>query len=170
MSQETLVSAAAAITAKEGYKAPAAWGLGLAHYHSGRIGAPAADDAQILDTWFPQVSLGEDLEAAAIVADAVGNMTGTGAPRLMPPHSQRLPSGLLLWPKMVTACPQSCVRSCWRDRKTSNHQSPLGVVATFIGDLDDEAADAHDVYLRLHLLSHRKIKPMAVISMEFLVN
>jgi 2,3,4,5-tetrahydropyridine-2,6-dicarboxylate N-succinyltransferase len=37
--------------------------------------------------------------------------------------------------------------------------SPKRVVVTFIGDLDHKPADAHDVYLRLHLLSHRKVRP-----------
>ncbi|MCC5949005.1 MAG: 2,3,4,5-tetrahydropyridine-2,6-dicarboxylate N-succinyltransferase [Nitriliruptoraceae bacterium] len=32
-------------------------------------------------------------------------------------------------------------------------------VATFLGDLHDAPVDAHDVYLRLHLLSHRLIRP-----------
>jgi len=33
------------------------------------------------------------------------------------------------------------------------------VVATFIEGLDDPPVDAHDVYLRLHLLSHRLVAP-----------
>ncbi len=33
------------------------------------------------------------------------------------------------------------------------------VVRTTIGDLADKAADTHDVYLRLHLLSHRLVAP-----------
>ncbi|MFV0494199.1 2,3,4,5-tetrahydropyridine-2,6-dicarboxylate N-succinyltransferase [Mycobacterium sp.] len=32
-------------------------------------------------------------------------------------------------------------------------------VRTVIGSLDDQAADAHDAYLRLHLLSHRLVPP-----------
>ena len=32
-------------------------------------------------------------------------------------------------------------------------------VATFIESLDDPPLDAHDVYLRLHLLSHRLVAP-----------
>jgi 2,3,4,5-tetrahydropyridine-2-carboxylate N-succinyltransferase len=32
-------------------------------------------------------------------------------------------------------------------------------VVTFIGSLDDAPVDAHDVYLRLHLLSYRKVQP-----------
>jgi 2,3,4,5-tetrahydropyridine-2,6-dicarboxylate N-succinyltransferase len=33
------------------------------------------------------------------------------------------------------------------------------VVVTFLGDLQDKPVDAHDAYLRLHLLSTRKVKP-----------
>lgn len=33
------------------------------------------------------------------------------------------------------------------------------VVRTTIADLDAKAADTHDVYLRLHLLSHRLVAP-----------
>ena len=33
------------------------------------------------------------------------------------------------------------------------------VVRTVIGSLDDKPADSYDAYLRLHLLSHRLIKP-----------
>jgi 2,3,4,5-tetrahydropyridine-2-carboxylate N-succinyltransferase len=36
---------------------------------------------------------------------------------------------------------------------------PRAVVATFIGDLAQPPHDVHDVYLRLHLLSHRRVKP-----------
>ncbi len=36
---------------------------------------------------------------------------------------------------------------------------PRRVVVTFIGDLAQKPLDAHDVYLRLHLLSTRKVKP-----------
>ena len=39
------------------------------------------------------------------------------------------------------------------------------LVATAIGDLDHPPADAHDAYLRLHLLSHRLVMPRQ-ISME----
>ncbi|RII18506.1 2,3,4,5-tetrahydropyridine-2,6-dicarboxylate N-succinyltransferase [Streptomyces sp. YIM 130001] len=35
-------------------------------------------------------------------------------------------------------------------------------VRTVIGSLDDKPLDAHDVYLRLHLLSHRLVKPHGV--------
>jgi 2,3,4,5-tetrahydropyridine-2-carboxylate N-succinyltransferase len=36
------------------------------------------------------------------------------------------------------------------------------VVATVIGDLSQPPADAHDAYLRLHLLSHRLVRPRGV--------
>ncbi len=32
-------------------------------------------------------------------------------------------------------------------------------VATFIADLDSAPTDVHDAYLRLHLLSHRLVRP-----------
>lgn len=35
-------------------------------------------------------------------------------------------------------------------------------VCTEIADLDAPAIDAHDVYLRLHLLSHRKVRPLEI--------
>jgi 2,3,4,5-tetrahydropyridine-2-carboxylate N-succinyltransferase len=35
-------------------------------------------------------------------------------------------------------------------------------VITFVGDLEEAPVDAHDVYLRLHLLSYRKVAPHGV--------
>lgn len=41
-------------------------------------------------------------------------------------------------------------------------------VCTEIADLSTPAVDAHDVYLRLHLLSHRKVKPLEINMIDVL--
>jgi 2,3,4,5-tetrahydropyridine-2,6-dicarboxylate N-succinyltransferase len=43
--------------------------------------------------------------------------------------------------------------------RDDDRQTETIAIRTVIGSLDDEAADAYDAYLRLHLLSHRLVAP-----------
>ncbi|OBK94965.1 2,3,4,5-tetrahydropyridine-2,6-dicarboxylate N-succinyltransferase [Mycobacterium asiaticum] len=43
--------------------------------------------------------------------------------------------------------------------RDDDRQTETIAVRTVIGDLDDQATDAYDAYLRLHLLSHRLVAP-----------
>ena len=147
--------AVAAIEAQAGYQRSAAFGLGLAHLGSG-------DDPSILDTWYPVVNCDENHGAAAILAKAVGHTSGSASYRLdgaaleaifadfapFADEAHRHPNIMAL--KVVAA-------ALAQERQPGRSQQVA--VVTFIGDLADAPVDAHDGYLRLHLLSHRKIQP-----------
>ncbi len=91
----------------------------------------------MLDTFYPAPQLGgEELAAKA-------KLTETGTVRLRHAASSELGRQLARW------------------RNGSGCAPRRGVVpvATLIADLDAAPVDAHDAYLRLHLLSHRLVRP-----------
>jgi len=107
-------------------------GVGLATF---------AADGRVLDTWYPSPALASSADAAA----EAGRL-GAEAP-----GSVRLDATTasdLLGVDVAAACGPDPLRRVER-----------AAVATFIESLDDPPIDAHDVYLRLHLLSHRLIAP-----------
>jgi 2,3,4,5-tetrahydropyridine-2-carboxylate N-succinyltransferase len=109
-----------------------AWGVGLATF--------AADD-RVLDTWYPSPALSSP---AATTAEAVR-------------HGAEIPGSVRLDPEMATELlGLDVTAACGSDplRRVGRR-----AVATFIERLDDPPIDAHDVYLRLHLLSHRLVAP-----------
>ncbi|WP_460957376.1 2,3,4,5-tetrahydropyridine-2,6-dicarboxylate N-succinyltransferase [Parasphingorhabdus pacifica] len=91
--------------------------------------ATVTDDGTVLDTWFPTVKIGEPGES--------------GSTRLSTDEAAQAlgETGAALL----------------------GHDNARGVevvaVRTTIGRLSDEPADTHDLYLRLHLLSHRLVRP-----------
>lgn len=91
--------------------------IGLATY---------AHDGTVLDCWFPQPALGED------VAE-------TGTTKIEPTDEHTTLSALTGTDEL---------------RNTTRV-----LIRTSISSLADAPVDAHDAYLRLHLLSHRLIKP-----------
>jgi 2,3,4,5-tetrahydropyridine-2,6-dicarboxylate N-succinyltransferase len=109
-----------------------AWGVGL---------ATLTPDGRELDTWYPSPALASsgDVERAAASAGA----STPGTVRLDPDEASRL-----LGLDVVRACGPDDLRRV--DRVA---------VATFVEGLDEPPVDAHDVYLRLHLLSHRLVRP-----------
>lgn len=107
--------------------------------------ANIAANGEVLDTWYPAVEYIEDTSAAEEQAktkelfgdDAIGR-----------PQTQRV-SARDLSDNMLSLVGMD------RDR-----QVEVVPVRTYIPDLDAPAVDAHDVYLRLHLLSHRFVRPL----------
>ena len=94
--------------------------------------ANIASDGTVLDTWYPTPSLVED---PAEIAELVDGTTRVSARDL----SDRFLS----------------IVGMDRDRLVE-----LVPVRTTIADLSRPPRDAHDVYLRLHLLSHRLVRPL----------
>lgn len=95
--------------------------------------ATITDDGTVLDTWFPHVRL----------ADAEQNETPAGSRRLPATEAEEAlgeAGAALLGPDQARG---------------------VEVVAVRVGvpRLADKPVDAHDVYLRLHLLSHRLVRP-----------
>ena len=149
------------IEGQGGYVRPAAWGLGLAHLST----AEPADGAgrRILDTWFPVVNREENYGAAAVLAEAAGLM-GSGVAYL---GTEQLDAARAAFTPFrgdgkrhanIEAL-DALAAAIARPREIGGISLPRAIVLVKIVDLSNKPADAHDVYLRLHLLSHRKVKP-----------
>ncbi|HEX6423794.1 MAG TPA: 2,3,4,5-tetrahydropyridine-2,6-dicarboxylate N-succinyltransferase [Acidimicrobiales bacterium] len=109
-----------------------AWGVGL---------ATLTPEGRVLDTWYPSPAL---VDADALASAALP-LAAT------PPGSVRLDPGVASERLGVDVA-----GACGADARRGVERVP---VATFIERLDDPPVDAHDAYLRLHLLSHRLVAP-----------
>ena len=112
----------------------AAWAVGLATFN--------AADGRVLDTWYPDPILGLT-EGALRLAEEHGHEGGSA--------SYELSRGQALDYLRVDVSHLTGGDDLRKVRRAA--------VVTFIGDLAAPAVDAHDVYLRLHLLSHRLVRP-----------
>jgi len=117
-----------------------AWAVGLASI--------SVDGDKVLDTWYPEPILGMT-EGALRLAETFGHRDGPGTYELN--RGQALDALRVDLDHVLGVDPLRRVRRA--------------AVVTFIADLDAPPADAHDAYLRLHLLSHRLVRPNT-ISME----
>src|SRR5262249_5318449 len=103
---------------------------------SGHGIATIADDGTVLDTWYLSVSTDLVLRHSG---SGVGRVGGVGTE-----HLEGKAGDVLGLPR-------------------PEHDPARGVrrvaVDTKIGSLAEPPIDAHDVYLRLHLLSHRAVRP-----------
>ncbi len=108
-----------------------AWAIGLATI--------AEADGRVLDSFFPAPRLGLDAEAIA----ATGHPGGSGTHEVSFARATETAGGALA---------ASIGRDAGRGVRTI-------AIATVIEDLASAPRDAHDVYLRLHLLSHRLVRP-----------
>jgi 2,3,4,5-tetrahydropyridine-2-carboxylate N-succinyltransferase len=177
MTTPTLDDVAQRWEARPDYTRPAAYAVGLATYSLDPTGEdsngqrpPAAEPAagaRPLDTWFPMVNLQEHYRVAAALAAEVGHTAGSASYRLNVEQLDHLAQ--LFEPAMagggshpnmegVLALRQAMRRRAEQSSSAGLH-IPRGVVLTFIRSLDDQPVDVHDCYLRLHLLSHRKVQP-----------
>ncbi len=137
---------------RDGYHDPAAFGVGV---------ATLADDGTVLDTWFASVNLGTALGAAALLADVTGHAGGSGSARLTAAHVDEVLALAAVHRGDAAAHPNVATLEQLGglpERPTALPVRKVPVV-TFIEDLDAPPVDAHDVYLRLHLLSHRLVQP-----------
>jgi 2,3,4,5-tetrahydropyridine-2-carboxylate N-succinyltransferase len=99
--------------------------------------ATVAADGTVLDTWFP--------------APEIGTAIGSSPERLIAANDQ--PGTVRL---SVAEVPGELAGLSGRD---DDRDVETVLVRTVIGTLADPPKDAYDAYLRLHLLSHRLIKP-----------
>jgi 2,3,4,5-tetrahydropyridine-2-carboxylate N-succinyltransferase len=114
-----------------------AWGVGVATLDL---------DGRILDTWYPEPALDS--------AQAVRGRAAELGPEAAVPGTVRLAIGDIAKLTGLDLAPAYGVDDV-RGVETV-------AVATFIEGLGDPPVDAHDVYLRLHLLSHRLVAPHGV--------
>jgi 2,3,4,5-tetrahydropyridine-2,6-dicarboxylate N-succinyltransferase len=128
----------------------AAFGVGLATLST------RAGGTKVLDTWFPVVHLDDAPDAAAALAAATGHPGGSGSQPLTDAHLDALAGDEPALRAARTAL----------DAAGREPAAPTGTrreaVVTFLADLASPPADATDVYLRLHLLSHRLVAPNGV--------
>lgn len=118
---------------------PTAWAIGIA------TTSTAGETEKVLDTYYPDPQLGQDEHVASVC----GHGSGAATYRLDAARLDAL--GELGGPLATLASAAAAVTDGLPRRRDA--------VATFIGDLADPPVDAHDVYLRLHLLSHRLVQP-----------
>jgi 2,3,4,5-tetrahydropyridine-2-carboxylate N-succinyltransferase len=112
-----------------------AWGVGIATYDA---------EGRVLDTWFPEPRIGAT-EGMLRLAEELG-VDGSGTREL---DRRQGIDQLRVNLDLITAADD--LRRVRR-----------AVVATLIDDLDAPPVDAHDVWLRLHLLSHRLVLPRSI--------
>ena len=145
-----LTTADAGVREREGSRAPAGFGVGVA--------TRALSDDSILDVWYPFAAGSDRADVAAVLAEALG-VAPEGSHELTPaliaelgercsPLVDRGDDGLEIVSLLGNPVPDEPVMPVRRVP-----------VVTFIDDLDVAPVDAHDVYLRLHLLSARVIRP-----------
>ena len=138
------------------YKRPAAYGVGI---------ATIAPSGQILDTRYPVVNTEEHLLPAAVLAQMLGRTSGTASYRF--DRSQFESAVATLAPAEACDEVDHPNLAAWRTmlEVTALPDPPGGqrvLVASFVDELTDAPVDAHDVYLRLHLLSRRLVRPHGV--------
>jgi 2,3,4,5-tetrahydropyridine-2,6-dicarboxylate N-succinyltransferase len=145
----------AAVEARPGYVRPAAFGIGL---------ATVAPSGKVLDTAFPVVNLGENFGAAAVLADVSGWTGATGAINLT---RDALDGAIAVFAEFDgdgTSHPN--IDAVKAARHALDVAPAAGgtrqPVVVFISARTDAPTGASDVYLRLHLLSHRKVQPHGV--------
>jgi 2,3,4,5-tetrahydropyridine-2-carboxylate N-succinyltransferase len=164
------------IEAGDGYRRPAAFGVGLATFALTDLDRPAvpATGAVVLDTWYPAPNLDENFGTAAILSRVVGQRAGSASYRLEAAQLDEVLSAFAPFEndgkRHANLVALKQLRETLRRREhqlelyargatTLDRVLPRAVVVTFLGDLQDKPVDAHDAYLRLHLLSTRKVKP-----------
>ena len=158
------------IESQPDYQRPEAFAVGLASFGMAGLDKPGVvgSPAKILDTWFPVVNRDENFGAAAVLASLTGWRQGSKSYYL---NQEQIEEALAHFAPFANDGKHHAninaladLREFLRAGAKSNAAGivvPRLVVVTFIGHLADKPVDAHDVYLRLHLLSTRKVKPHA---------
>jgi len=154
------------IERRPGYRRPAAFAVGLASYGVADVANPAAGpNEKVLDVYYPVVNLQEHYGSAALLAELTGYLEGSATYPLERSQLQQALDWLAPFVGDGQAHPNTqLLQDLLEGDATAPPEGPAAlvprrVVVTFIGDLAAPPVDAYDVYLRLHLLSHRKVQP-----------
>ena len=123
----------------------AAFGVGLA--------TRSPDTGKVLDTWYPLAAAGGEAGSAVALARALGHTGGTAT---LPLDADILAATELTADDPVA---RAVAGVSAHTTSTSRTRTEKVAVATFVEDLGAAPVDAHDVYLRLHLLSLRELRP-----------
>ena len=119
---------------------PAAYAVGLARH---------AADGRLLDAWFPRTNLGEHPESGGRLLAAAGLENGSAT--LAVEDAERLL-------ETIHGVNADTIRSLL-PAVAAPSLVPRTLIVSAIASLDQAPVDAGDVYLRLHLLSARRIRP-----------
>jgi len=119
---------------------PAAYAVGLARH---------AADGRLLDAWYPRTNLGEHPESGAKILTAAGIERGSAT--LGAEAAERLL-------ETIHGVNADTIRSLL-PAVAAQSLAPRSLLVSAIPSLADAPVDAGDVYLRLHLLSARRIRP-----------
>jgi 2,3,4,5-tetrahydropyridine-2,6-dicarboxylate N-succinyltransferase len=178
MSVETFNRFVQGVEARPDYRRPAAFAVGLATYGITDPTNPGsiAESAKVLDTWFPVVNREENYGSAAVLANVTGYASGSKSYRLT---LRQLEEALEHFAPFQGDGKRHAnidairgLAACLRGPATGTNSKGLSIpraaVVTFIGDLAEKPVDVHDAYLRLHLLSARKVRPHG-LSMDGLI-
>jgi 2,3,4,5-tetrahydropyridine-2-carboxylate N-succinyltransferase len=138
------------------YVRPAAYGVGV---------ATIGPSGQVLDTRYPVVNTDAHLLGAALLSQQLGRTSGTASYRLEPAELEQAVAALA----PAEACHEVDHPNldAWRTMLgvVAQPDPPGGqrvLVASFVDAFTDPPVDAHDLYLRLHLLSRRLVRPHGV--------
>jgi 2,3,4,5-tetrahydropyridine-2-carboxylate N-succinyltransferase len=119
---------------------PAAYAVGLARHSA---------DGRLLDAWYPRVNVGEHPESGAKIRAAAGVESGSAI--LTAEDAEQLL-------ETIHGINAETIRDLL-PATAADAVVPRSLIVTAIGSLDEPPADTGDVYLRLHLLSMRRIRP-----------
>ncbi len=162
-SVEDFKSHVAAVEAEEGYQAPCAFALGIAHYGIRNLSQPSewTEQSKMLDAYYPLVNFNENTGSAAVLAKVAGHKSGTASYLL---SDLQLKEALAAFAPFENDGKTHLNIDVLKSLQNGNTgvDKPQRVVLTFIQDLQDEVSSAYDAYLRLHLLSNRKVQPHGV--------
>ncbi len=135
----------------DGWAAPAAWAVGI---------ATVSPSGNVLDVSYPVVNTDAPSLSVVALAARVGHAQGTATYRLSPADLTAAIEQVA--PAEAVDVPHPNL-GAWRQLLQLVEQPAAGgtrqLVLAVIGDLTDPPHDAVDAYLRLHLLSHRLVRP-----------
>lgn len=142
------------VESRDGYRRPLAFGIGIAH---------TSEDGNILDTFFPFPNYNQNHGSAAVFADVLGHLAGTKTYQLDNNHKQAIYqrfSPFLSDGKQHGNIDAVTNLFTVLDYFLKNNGGKT-IVISFIDqpESDPGPQSVSDAYLRLHLLSHRLVKP-----------
>lgn len=147
----------AEIQARDGHVRIEAFAIGLAHI--GRTG-------NVLSVRFPYVNLNQNFGSAAIFNEVAGQGSGTDVAEAYLNADQMGLLAIAFAPFGGTVGDHPNIDAVKAVETMSRSISPFDgrvePVAVFIRDLQNAPTSAADVYLRLHLLSYRKVVPNSI--------
>jgi len=145
-----------ALTEAPGWRQPAAFAVGIATWST------VGDGSKVLDSYYPFVNLTENEGFVALLCELGGIGPDAATIELSDELLDRAIDALAPvladggdHPNAELLAPLRAVR----DAPASELPTRRAPILTIIDDLADPPIDAHDVYLRLHLLSHRRVAP-----------